>query len=194
MRQQWPGWQPEIITNKWVFRLLPIIFGGGNLIVIIWGAKPRTPGTTPRYWWPIIFFFIMAASFIYWGIMMITQVETTIENKKGEKRTIGNLIGFEVRIYNETDDGVPQAMQEAMVQSRLDGSRRRVGYKASLFHTDLGNLENSLTKTVHRRIREGQDLESKHKRCSWKSSVLGSQNHTRVSRLVKRKYSRLIQR
>jgi hypothetical protein len=146
MRQQWPGWQPEIITNKWVFRLLPIIFGGGNLIVIIWGAKPRTPGTTPRYWWPIIFFFIMAASFIYWGIMMITQVETTIENKKGEKRTIGNLIGFEVRIYNETDDGVPQAMQEAMVQSRLDGSRRRVGYKASLFHTDLGNLVNSLTK------------------------------------------------
>jgi hypothetical protein len=141
MRQQWPGWQPEIITNKWVFRLLPIIFAGGNLIVIIWGAKPRTPGTTPRYWWPVIFFFIMAASFIYWGIMMMTQVETTIENKKGEKGTIGSLIGFEVQIYNETDDGVPQAMQEAMVQSRLDGSRRRVGYKASLFHTDLWDLE-----------------------------------------------------
>jgi hypothetical protein len=57
-------------------------------------------------------------------------------NKNGEKRTIGNLIGFEVRIYNETVERVPQAMQEAMVQSRLDGSRRRVGYKASIFHTN----------------------------------------------------------
>jgi len=63
--------------------------------------------------------------------MMITTVKVDKVNKDGENETIGSLIGFEVRIYNETDEGVPQAMQEAMVQSRLDGSRRRVGYKVS---------------------------------------------------------------
>ncbi|KAE9379783.1 hypothetical protein N431DRAFT_527234 [Stipitochalara longipes BDJ] len=129
MRQQWPDWQPEIITNKWALRLLPIVFAGGNLIVIIWGAKPRTPGTIPRFWWPVVFFLIVAGSLIYWAIMMMTQVKTKKFNKEGKKETIGSLIGFEVRIYNETDERVPQAMQEAMVQSRLDGSRRRVAYK-----------------------------------------------------------------
>jgi hypothetical protein len=135
MRQQWPGWQPEIITNKYVLRLLPIIFTAGNLVVIIWGAKPRIPGTIPRYWWPIIFILIVAGGFIYWSVMMITQVELDTVNKKGEKETIGSLIGFEVRVYNETDEGVPQAMQEAIVQSRLDGSRRRVAYKVSCLVT-----------------------------------------------------------
>jgi hypothetical protein len=154
MRQQWPSWQPTIITNKWVLRLLPIIFALGNLVVIIWGAKPRTPGTIPRFWWPVVFFLIMAGSLIYWGIMMITQVELEKVSKKGEKETIGSLIGFQVRIYNEWDEGVPQAMQEAMVQSRLDGSRRRVGYKASLSSTNLFNLRFQLTPTVHRRVRE----------------------------------------
>lgn len=103
---------------------------------------------------------------------MITQVELEKVNKKGEKETIGSLIGFQVRIYNERDEGVPQAMQEAMVQSRLDGSRRRVGYKASFSYTNLFNLGFQLTPTVYRRVRENQDLESEHKRRSWKFSIL----------------------
>ncbi|KAH8655058.1 amino acid permease-domain-containing protein [Tricladium varicosporioides] len=131
MRQQWPDWQPEIITNKYIMWFLPIVFAGGNLLVIIWGAKPRHPGTTPRYWWPVIFFLIVTGSFIYWATMMITRVKVNEIDKNGENKTIGSIIGFEVRIYNETDERVPQAMQSAMVQSRLDGSRRRVGYKFS---------------------------------------------------------------
>ena len=131
MRQQWPDWELEIITNKYVFLFLPIIFAGGNLIVIIWGAKPKATGTIPRFWWPIIFFFIVAGSFIYWAIIIMMQVKLRKVNKAGENETIGSSIGFEVQIYNETDEEVPQAMQEAMVQSRLDGSRRRVGYKVS---------------------------------------------------------------
>ncbi|KAH7350518.1 amino acid permease-domain-containing protein [Rhexocercosporidium sp. MPI-PUGE-AT-0058] len=128
MRQQWPGWQPAIITNKWVLRFLPIIFAGGNMIVIIWGAKPKAPGTIPRFW--CIFVLIVAGSFMYWGVMILTQVKLG-KVKNGERETIGSKIGFEVLIYNETDGEVPQAMQEAMVQSRLNGSRRRVGYKFS---------------------------------------------------------------
>ena len=100
------------------------------MIVIIWGAKPKAPGTIPRFWWVVIFVLIVAGSFMYWSVMMLTQVRLG-KVKNGERETIGSKIGFEVLIYNETDDEVPQAMQEAMVQSRLDGSRRRVGYKVS---------------------------------------------------------------
>jgi hypothetical protein len=128
MRQTWPGWEPEIITNKYVLWVLPVVFSIGNLIVLIWGAKPRDPGKISRFWWPVIFFLIAAGSTIYWGAMMITRAKV---NKDGEKQTIGSVIGFEVKIYNETDEIVPPDMQEAMVQSRLDGSRRRVGYEVS---------------------------------------------------------------
>jgi hypothetical protein len=93
-----------MITNKWVLRLLPIVFTAGNLVVIIWGAKPRTPGTIPRFWWPVTFILIVAGSFVYWALMMVTQVELEKVDKKGRKETIGSLIGFEVRIYNETDE------------------------------------------------------------------------------------------
>lgn len=126
MRQTWPGWTPEIITNKYIFWVLPIVFSGGNLIVLIWGAKPHAPGTIPRYWWPAIFYFIIWGSAIYWCAIMITQIKL---KKDGEDRTVGSIVGFEVKIYNEMDELVPDHMQEAMVQSRLDGSRRRVEYK-----------------------------------------------------------------
>jgi len=141
MRQQWPDWQPEIITNKYVFRFLPTVFAGGNLIFIIWGAKPRDLDTIPRYWWPIVFFLIIAGSFIYWAIMILIQVKIKELDKDGENETIGSLIGFEIQVYNETDESVPQAMQEAMVQSRLDGSRRRVGYKVSYTNTIVFGIE-----------------------------------------------------
>ena len=128
MRQTWPGWEPEIITSKHVLRYLPIIFIFGNLLILIWGAKPRDPGKIPRFWWPAIFFLIMGGSMIYWAAMMITRVRV---NHHGKEETIGSIIGFEVKIYNESDEDVPEDMQDAMVHSRLDGSRRRVGYQVS---------------------------------------------------------------
>jgi hypothetical protein len=143
MRQTWPGWEPEVITNKYVLWVLPVVFSIGNLIVLIWGAKPRDPGKIPRFWWPAIFFLIVAGSAIYWGAMMVTRVKV---NKGGKEQTIGSVIGFEVKIYNETDEMVPLDMQEAMVQSRLDGSRRRVGYEVSCvgrcYFDSLGPLTN----------------------------------------------------
>jgi hypothetical protein len=130
MRQTWPGWEPEIITNKYVLCYLPIFFIFGNLLILIWGAKPRDIGKIPRFWWPVIFFLIEGGSMMYWAAMRITGMRVY---SRGKDRTIGSIIGFEVKIYNESDENVPQDMQEAMVHSRLDGSRRRVGYEVR-FH------------------------------------------------------------
>ena len=115
-----------IFTNKLVRYTLPLVFTAGNLIILIWGAKPRTPGKIPRFWWPVTFFLIIAGGVLYWACLVATRVKII---HRGKETTIGKVIGFQVKIYNETDGVVPENMEEAIVQSRLDGSRRRVGYK-----------------------------------------------------------------
>lgn len=126
MRQTWPGWQPTIFTNKLVRWTLPLLFLVGNLMILILGAKPRSPGKISRFWWPATFFLIIAGGVLYWACLVATQIKI---RHLGKETTIGEVIGFEVKIYNETDERVPANMQEAIVQSRLDGSRRRVGYQ-----------------------------------------------------------------
>ncbi|KAK5277398.1 hypothetical protein LTR40_010446, partial [Exophiala xenobiotica] len=126
MQQTWPGWRPMIFTNKLVRYTLPVVFTVGNLIILIWGAKPRDSGKIPRFWWPVTFFLIIAGGVLYWACLVATQVKII---HRGKETTIGKVIGFQVKIYNETDEVVPPNMEEAIVQSRLDGSRRRVGYQ-----------------------------------------------------------------
>lgn len=62
--------------------------------------------------------------------MVATQLRI---DHRGKDTTIGEVIGFQVKIYNESDEVVPPNMEEAIVQSRLDGSRRRVGYQVGSF-------------------------------------------------------------
>ncbi|KAL6252611.1 hypothetical protein RBB50_000330 [Rhinocladiella similis] len=135
MQQTWPGWRPMIFTNKFVLYILPLVFTAGNLIILIWGAKPRSPGEIPRFWWPVIFFLIISGGAIYWACMVATQIRI---NHRGKDTTIGEVIGFQVKIYNESDEVVPPNMEEAIVQSRLDGSRRRVGYQFSGWFAKAG--------------------------------------------------------
>lgn len=169
MRRTWPGWQPEVITNKYILWVLPIVFSIGNLLVLIWGAKPRDEGHIPRYWWPIIFFLIVAGSTIYWVVMMITGVKV---NVRGEEKTVGSMIGFEVRVYNETDERVPSHMEDAMVQSRLDGSRRRVGYKVRHAMCSPTNVGRDLRILVYRRTRKYRGELQKHEGLHWTLLVL----------------------
>lgn len=126
-----------IFTNKFVLYILPLVFTAGNLIILIWGAKPRSPGEIPRFWWPVIFFLIISGGAIYWACMVATQIRI---NHRGKDTTIGEVIGFQVKIYNESDEVVPPNMEEAIVQSRLDGSRRRVGYQVGSHSDGVGNV------------------------------------------------------
>jgi hypothetical protein len=109
--------------------MIPLIFTGGNLIVLYFGAKPHAPGIISRAWWPKTFFLIMLGSLIYWAVMRMTEI--TVKVVEEQRVTLGQKIGFEVIIHNETDTTIPEEMEEAMVQSRLDGSRRRIEYKVS---------------------------------------------------------------
>ncbi|KAK6387629.1 hypothetical protein LTS17_000898 [Exophiala oligosperma] len=67
--------------------------------------------------------------------MVATQLRI---DHRGKDTTIGEVIGFQVKIYNESDEVVPPNMEEAIVQSRLDGSRRRVGYQISGWFAKAG--------------------------------------------------------
>ena len=69
-------------------------------------------------------------------MLRILQAKVQYE---GLPRSIGSIVGFEVRIHNETDSNTPPYMRAAMVQSRLDGSRRRVEFLVSgAFCIDVG--------------------------------------------------------
>jgi hypothetical protein len=123
-------WQPAILTNNLVFMLVPILVIAGNIIMLFFGARPHTPNTIPRYWWPISFFLIEVGAFIYWCAMVITWIKVGPEKNR---RTIGDIIGFKVNVYNETDMTIPETLQDDMVMARLDGSRRRVGYEVCYY-------------------------------------------------------------
>jgi hypothetical protein len=121
---------------KWPWLLWPltIIFAGSNVPVLIFSARPHEEGKIARYWWPATFSLIVFGSFIYWCVMMLMTIE--LGNKKREKtvKTIGSVVGFELRVF-KADDEMPQdasqALEESIVQSRQDGSKRRVEYKVS---------------------------------------------------------------
>ncbi|OCL12989.1 amino acid transporter [Glonium stellatum] len=123
-----PNWHPEFLTNKYVYHVLPVLFIGINAIILGWGAKPNAPSTIPRYWWSIVNLLVFVSSALYWAVLRILQVKFTYE---GRLYNIGSIVGFEVKIHNETDQDTPPHMLAAMVQSRLDGSRRRVEFLVS---------------------------------------------------------------
>jgi hypothetical protein len=126
MRETHRQWKPIIFTNRFIFIVVPVLVTVGNGIVIVAGATPKAPGTIPRYWWPVCFLLIETASFLYWAVLILTEVKVP-GNRDG--RTFGDIIGFKAIIYHETDETLPENMEEAMVMSRLDGSRRRLAYE-----------------------------------------------------------------
>ncbi|KAF2191180.1 hypothetical protein K469DRAFT_696908 [Zopfia rhizophila CBS 207.26] len=129
MREKWPTYRPQILTSKWLYFSIPFIVAGGNFVILYFGAKPRDAGKIPRFWWPVSFFFIMGGSFLYWAVMMATQIPVKV---KGKKKRLGQIIGFEVNILKENkvnNEELDETMEEAIVRSRLDGSKRRVRYR-----------------------------------------------------------------
>jgi len=68
----------------------------------------------------------MGAGSLYWASLMGLQMTF------GGKHTLGYYIGFEIQVYNEEDEAIPEHMRASMLEASLDGSRRRVSYKVHL--------------------------------------------------------------
>ncbi|KAF2111931.1 amino acid permease-domain-containing protein [Lophiotrema nucula] len=139
-----PRYRLTIFRGKWLLYTCTIIFALGNLLVLIFAAKAHQPGKIPRFWWPVTFFLILLGSLIYWGAMMITR--KTIE-WKGEQKTIGQLIGFEVLVYNRDTKDMPEEVKGSMTEAlaaKIDGSKRRVEIKTTGRTKKLGG---AITKT-----------------------------------------------
>ncbi|OAL45369.1 amino acid transporter [Pyrenochaeta sp. DS3sAY3a] len=121
-------WKPIYMSNKLTLYTVVFVFIGINLLMVVITAMPDSPGTIPRYYWPITVLTCVAAGALYWCGLKALQV------KFGEHRALGACIGLEVNVYNEGDEGIPDNMKNIMADALIDGSRRRVTYKVSLNH------------------------------------------------------------
>jgi hypothetical protein len=124
-------WKFAYLSNKGILYPVTFVFIGMNLLMVVITAMPETPGTIPRYYWPITVLACLAAGAAYWGGL------TSLQLKFGSERTLGARIGFEVNIYNEGDEDIPEDFRNIMADAFVDGSRRRVTYKVNTTNVDI---------------------------------------------------------
>ncbi|KAF2730347.1 hypothetical protein EJ04DRAFT_567848 [Polyplosphaeria fusca] len=143
MKEQYARYRLTIFRTKYILYPVPIIFAFGNLLVLIFAAKAKTPGKIPRYWWPITLALILLGSFMYWGVMMITRKKIRI---KGVEKTVGEVVGFEVIVYNKDSINMPATVKEDIAETlaaKIDGSKRRVEVRSSRW---IGRAATTMTK------------------------------------------------
>ncbi|KIW06544.1 uncharacterized protein PV09_02974 [Verruconis gallopava] len=135
-----PGWTLDFLSRKIFLIGIPIIFVVINFLILVFGAKPHKAGTIPRYWWPVISFLVYFGAILYWFGFWILQRPIRHKENGGQPITIGQYIGFEIIVHNETDENPPPEMREALLQSRLDGTRRRTQYKFDKWFAFMGKI------------------------------------------------------
>lgn len=121
-------WRPSYLRSKLLAIPLPLLFVAMNLLILVQGARPHSPGTIARFWWPAITGFIFAGSFVYWCGLMLLQARIPLT-----EFTVGEVIGFKVIVRYENDEDIPNDFQRVLAQARNDGSRRRVEYQVREF-------------------------------------------------------------
>ncbi|KAI9709140.1 MAG: hypothetical protein M1820_003587 [Bogoriella megaspora] len=126
MRLLNPTWKPTYLKNRAVMLVICFIFVSINIITLVIEALPATPGTTPRFYWPITIAGVFVVGVLYWGFLRLLQA-------RGLKtqRTLGARLGLEVKVYEEGDDDIPADMRGLLRDAARDGSRRRLQYKIS---------------------------------------------------------------
>lgn len=104
------------------------------MLVLITAALEHHENKIPRFWWAVTIALILLGSFLYWGVMRITRVRVMW---KGESTTIGEIIGFEVVIYNKGDKDIPVDVKDSIAEAlaaKIDGSGRRVRLVVRIYH------------------------------------------------------------
>ena len=87
----------------------------------------------PGFWFPIVVGAIFGFGTLYWSFFQILQL-------RWGGRSVGERVGFEVAIYNEDDNDVPENMRNPMLEAQKDGSRHRMEYKVRLVPKQAGEL------------------------------------------------------
>jgi len=134
MRKQYANYRLTIFRWNWILYTVPIIFALGNMLVLIIAALEHHKNKIPRFWWPVTIALILFGSFLYWGVMRITRVRVVW---KGENKTIGEIIGFEVVVYNKGDKDIPVDVKDSIAEAlaaKIDGSKRRVRLVVRIDH------------------------------------------------------------
>lgn len=126
MKEQYANYRLTIFRWNWILYTVPIIFALGNMLVLITAALEHNNNKISRFWWPVTISLILLLSFLYWGIMRITRVRVV---RNGEVKTIGQIIGFEIVVYNKGDKNIPVDVKDSIAEAlaaKIDGSKRRV--------------------------------------------------------------------
>ncbi|CAO2656259.1 Nn.00g050620.m01.CDS01 [Neocucurbitaria sp. VM-36] len=129
------NYQLTFFRAKLLLYTVPIIFALGNLLILIFAGKTHITGKIPRWWWPITIFLLLLASALYWAGMRVTMIKTSIkDDTTGDKKTVGDLIGFKVDVYYKDSDHVPPVVEKDIdeaLAAKVDGSKRRVVVQTS---------------------------------------------------------------
>jgi amino acid transporter len=112
------------MKNNVILYSTAIPFIAVNILIMVITAMPNTPNSIPRWYWPITVLAVLVAALVYWSALMIPRLKWS----KGG-RTLGAKIGFEVHVYEEGDDDIPENMRFLMWEAKEEGSRRRLKYK-----------------------------------------------------------------
>lgn len=151
MRQLRHNWRPTYMRNDFVLTFIAFIFVAINIVILVMTALPESPGTIPRFYWPISLVAVMAVGLLYWGVLRIFQVP---EDQDDKSSSIGSKLGLKINVYEEGDENVPMEMRFLMREAVGDGSRRRVDYKVcstKLILSSAVGLETSI-KTSFRSL------------------------------------------
>jgi amino acid transporter len=115
--------------------VVTIIFAMGNLLILIFAGKTHDAGKIPRWWWPITILILFFASFLYWaGIYILQLPSKTQDTRTGNFKTLGEIIGLEVLVYDKDSPNVPADVGKDIdekLAAKVDGSGRRVVVRTS---------------------------------------------------------------
>lgn len=125
-RRNSSSWDFEFLRPTSLRTVVVIVFICLNLLAVIVSARPRTPGTIARFWWPVTVAATAAASSIYWFVLWSVQESGPVG--KGRWRWLARWTGVRVRVYHG-DEAVGTAYEEEMKKARRDGTNRRVEYE-----------------------------------------------------------------
>ncbi|KAF2129907.1 hypothetical protein P153DRAFT_315302 [Dothidotthia symphoricarpi CBS 119687] len=142
MRSHTPNYNLNFFHFKPLLYILLAIFVPGNILILIFSGKTTNPGKIPRWWWPTTIVFLLFVSFLCWAAIRISMIEISVlDRSTGEMKTIGDYIGFKVKVYHLDTEDMPSNIKGSIVEAfaaKIDGSQRRIQVKTSGWWANWG--------------------------------------------------------
>jgi hypothetical protein len=120
-------WRLSYLRNPFARYLVIGAFVGFNIVILVVTAIPVGDRSVPAFYSPVMMGAILLVSLAYLGFLKLLSVRV------GRGNTVGQRVGFEVQVYTEGDEDIPERMKMLMTEANWDGSRRRLAYTVSPF-------------------------------------------------------------